>query len=266
MSSRPMRRANREVRDAGELRAIFERAGVVRVGSHDVEGLFITPMSFGFDWESDAAAPTLWLHSAREGRKADAWTADAEVALELDVPAGVIGGDFACAYSLAYESVMAVGRVSLVSDPVEKLHGLERLMAHMAPGAPTRFSPEAVEGVAVWRIDVERLTGKRREGMPVAAGAPAGSDAKDKKPKKKASKKDKKGKKPDKEKKPGEKPDKAKKGTDGKASVPSKKQVKALLAKEHCPGCGHHCKLTSPHCGKGRKVREHRLEKLGVRA
>lgn len=160
---RAMRRANREVTDLGELRAIVGRATVVRVASHDAEGLFVVPLNFGLDWEDDAVLPTLWLHSAAQGRKADAWLADPEVALELDQPVGVIEGDFSCAYSLAYESVMAQGRVTRVDDPAQKFHGLMRLMEHVAPGAPVRFSEAAVERVCVWRVDVERLTGKRRE-------------------------------------------------------------------------------------------------------
>lgn len=161
---RGMRLAKRELREEDELRAVLERARVVRVGSRDGEGLFIVPMNFGFDWVAGAAAPTLWLHSAREGRKADAWKADPQVAFELDAELGLITGDFSCAYSLAYESIMGQGRVVPVQDADEARHGLEQLMAHMAPGAQAHFSEEALARTAVWRLDVERMSGKRREG------------------------------------------------------------------------------------------------------
>ena len=49
-----------------------------------------------------------------------------------------------------------------VTDPAGKLHGLERIMAHLAPDAPVTFSPEAVNRVAVWRVDVDHFTGKHR--------------------------------------------------------------------------------------------------------
>lgn len=162
-----MRRAKRAVDDLDELRGIIEKCPVVRVGSHDAEGVFIVPMSFGYEVEaSDDGADarwTFWLHCAAEGRKTDAWAADPQVALELDVPVGVIGGDYSCAYSYAYESVMAIGRAMRVADPAQKVRGLKAIMAHMAPGAPVEFKPEAVERVDVWRVDVEHLTGKRRE-------------------------------------------------------------------------------------------------------
>ena len=55
--------------------------------------------------EAGDARWTFWLHCASEGRKTDAWAADPRVALELDVPAGVVSGDYSCAYSYAYESI-----------------------------------------------------------------------------------------------------------------------------------------------------------------
>ena len=164
---RGMRRAKRAVNDLDELRGIIEKCLVVRVGSHDAEGVFVVPMSFGYEVEASGdgadACWTFWLHCAAEGRKTDAWAADPQVALELDVPVGVIGGDYSCAYSYAYESIMASGRASRVTDSVQKVRGLKTIMAHMAPGAPVEFKPEAVERVDVWRVDVEHLTGKRRE-------------------------------------------------------------------------------------------------------
>lgn len=166
---RPMRRAKREISDPNRLRAIIDACQTVRIGAIDAEGMFIVPLSFGYDWELDADAAahlTLWLHSAEEGRKADAFNAGSDagapVALEMDCEDGVITGDYSCAYSFAYRSIMGTGRVHPVHDPRKKLHGLDRIMAHMAPGAPAAFSDEAVARVAVWRVDVERFTGKQR--------------------------------------------------------------------------------------------------------
>lgn len=171
---RAMRRANREVTDPADLAGIIGRAHVLHVGFSDAEGLAVVPMNYGFEWAEGQGLPTFWLHSAGEGRKADAWASSPEVALELDVEGGVITGDYSCAYSYAYESVMAWGRIRPITDAAEKLRGLTRVMAHMAPDAPVSFSDEAVARVAVWRIDVERISGKRREAKaPKVPGAVA---------------------------------------------------------------------------------------------
>lgn len=189
-AARPMRRAHREIVDRQELRDVIERARVVRVGFTDPEGMAIVPMNYGIEWPADeeGISCTFWLHSASEGRKADAWAKGADVALELDVEHGVTTGDYACAYSYAYESVMAWGRISAVTETAEKRHGLELIMAHMAPGAPVVFSDEAITRVAVWRIDVTRMTGKRREGQALPEDAKHHKDHKDHKAAKKAKK------------------------------------------------------------------------------
>lgn len=271
MPHRPMRRAAREVTDTAELVSIVRRAQVLRVGASDAEGPFVVPMSFGFEvvGEGEAARWTFWLHSADEGRKVEAWSASSEVALELDVPVGVIEGDFACACSYAYESVMACGRIARVTERAEKLRGLARLMEHMAPEAPAEFAEQAVERVAVWRVDVDHLTGKRREGSPFSPPSEAGDAPAPEQPHKKR-----KGRKAEKTEGQGRGSRDGAHGRgekDGRSSKkPSKKelrrQVERALAGERCPGCGHHCKLADPDCGKGRKLRERRLKKLGLDA
>lgn len=334
-ATRAMRRANREVTGPADLAGIIGRAHVLHVGFSDAEGLAVVPMNYGFEWAEGRGLPTFWLHSAGEGRKADAWASSPEVALELDVEGGVITGDYSCAYSYAYESIMAWGRIRPVTAAAEKLRGLTQVMAHMAPGVPVTFSDEAVARVAVWRIDVERISGKRREAkapkakVPDAANAaakgeampvsndtnaaaegevasaasttsetspsptPADGEPKPKKGKRdKKDKKDKRDKHDDKHEKP--KKDKAKKkgrkdmglfgeiearltgkradSADEELRRKKKADRKALekateeiLKGQRCDGCGHHCKLVDPRCGKGKRLRAKRLAKAGIR-
>ena len=147
---RAMRRANREVTDPADLVGIIGRAHVPHVSFSDAEGLAVAPVNYGFVWAKGQGLPAFWLHSAGEGRKADAWASSPEVALELDVEGGVITGDYSCVYSYAYESVMTWGgRIRPVTDATEKLCGLTQVMAHMAPGVPVTFSDEPVARVAV---------------------------------------------------------------------------------------------------------------------
>lgn len=179
-----MRLAKREVTDPEALRAIVETCRTVRIGAQDDEGIFVVPMNFGYEWASDPAtttraeedavedaAPgrphlTLWLHSAGEGRKAAAFraggAAGTPVAIEMDIEEGVISGEYTCAYSFAYRSIMGSGRIYPITDPVEKAQGLARIMEHLAPAAARTFPPEALERVSVWRVDVTSFCGKQR--------------------------------------------------------------------------------------------------------
>lgn len=165
-----MRLSKREVTDTDELLGIVEACRTVRIGAADAEGMFVVPMSFGFDWEEGRDGRPhliLWLHSASEGRKAAAFNAGGEagvaVAIEMDCEDGVITGDYACSYSFAYRSIMGTGTLFPVASGEDKVYGLGRIMDHMAPYAPQAFGPGVIERTSVWRIDVDRFTGKKRE-------------------------------------------------------------------------------------------------------
>ena len=47
---RPMRRANRQITDPAEVRALIERCHTVRVGAVDEDGVFVVPLNFGYEW------------------------------------------------------------------------------------------------------------------------------------------------------------------------------------------------------------------------
>lgn len=166
---RPMRLAAREVKGPSLLRDIVEACQTVRIGVSDAEGMFIVPMSFGYDWadpsELDGAASprlVLWVHSAAQGRKVDAFDAEPRVAIEMDVQEGVVEGSYACAYSYAYRSIMGTGTVHRISSPAMKRYGLERIMGHVAPGASAGFTDQALARVNVYCIDLDHFTGKQR--------------------------------------------------------------------------------------------------------
>lgn len=161
-----MRLYKRAITDSHELHKLIERCHVVRIGFTDDEGMAIVPMNFGYEWHDEPQKLTLWLHSATDGRKARAWGHNKDngvrVAFEMDCDNGVITGNYACSYSLAYESIMGTGIIHQVISGEDKVWGLDLLMQHMAPGAPTAFGPGVLERTALWRLDVESFSGKRR--------------------------------------------------------------------------------------------------------
>ena len=163
---KPMRRARRQITDSAEVRALVERCRTVRVGAVDEDGVFVVPLSFGHEWVEGHLV--LYLHSASEGRKVAAFSRGPRVAIEMDVELGVITGDFACAYSFSYQSIMGSGLIAPVANVAEKRHALELIMRHMAPNVPRdssgefSFSDEAVERVAIFRIDIDELAAKQR--------------------------------------------------------------------------------------------------------
>ena len=161
---REMRLNKREIKDPDMLRDIIESCDIVRLGLRDRDGMFIVPVNYGYDIETDGTGLklTLYIHGAREGRKAEAFAADPSVALEMDCMDGIITGDYTCSYSCAYRSIMGNGTIRELTGEQEKIHALTQIMEHMAPGARIEFRREMLERTGVYRIYVKYFTGKER--------------------------------------------------------------------------------------------------------
>ena len=91
---RNMRLAKREVTETEALRQILEDCDVVRLGLTDEDGMFIVPVNFGYELseENGARKLRLYIHSAKEGRKAEAFVRHPVAALEMDCGHEVITG------------------------------------------------------------------------------------------------------------------------------------------------------------------------------
>ena len=130
-----MRRAEKEVKDLEQLEEILRDCNTVRIGTQDAEGMFIVPVNYGYDLTEGQL--TLYLHSAREGRKAAAFRR---------------GG--------AYRSIMGSGTIRELTEPQEKYEALNAIMRHMT-GRNWEMPEPAVARVSVFAIRAERWTGKR---------------------------------------------------------------------------------------------------------
>ena len=159
-----MTRREREVTDINDILQIINETKILHLGLSDEGWPYVVPMNYGYDVreEDGTLHVCLYVHGAKEGRKAAAFAADPRVAVEMDYNHEVITGDYTCAYSYAYRSIMGNGTITEVTDPEVKKKGLEKIMAHIAPEAKIAFLPEMVERVAVWRIDIDTFTGKER--------------------------------------------------------------------------------------------------------
>ena len=162
---REMRLKKREIHDKTILREIIEACDVVRIGLKDEEGIFIVPMNYGYDLDEsgESLKLTLYIHGAKEGRKAEAFSMEPAAAIEMDCMHEIITGDYTCSYSYAYRSIMGSGTVHELTDEQEKIHALARIMEHMAPEAELSFSPDMLQAVNVYCLEAVSFKGKERK-------------------------------------------------------------------------------------------------------
>jgi nitroimidazol reductase NimA-like FMN-containing flavoprotein (pyridoxamine 5'-phosphate oxidase superfamily) len=115
---------------------------------------YVLPISFGYDGEC------LYFHTGFLGQKIDYMEANPRVCFEFEDSVAVAPDlDDPCKTGLTYRSVIGYGRVEQLAERQEKARGLNVLMAQYGQGEHP-YSDEALDGVCVWRIVIESMTGK----------------------------------------------------------------------------------------------------------
>ena len=155
-----MRRAEKEVKDLEQLEEILRDCNTVRIGTQDAEGMFIVPVNYGYDLTEGQL--TLYLHSAREGRKAAAFRRGGAVAFEMDCGHMLFTDMEKGNCTMCYESVIGYGAVEDVPEE-EKREALDILMEHYPVPAGFHYNEAVVAQTRVLKLTVESMTGKRRE-------------------------------------------------------------------------------------------------------
>ena len=151
-----MRRVNREIKDLNEIKKIVDGCKVLRIATKDKEGLYVVPLNFGYSCENGKF--TFYFHSAKEGRKIDAFKADEQVAFEMDCEHKLVVAEKACGYSYKFASVIGTGTITFLEGK-EKLNALSILMKHQT-GKDFTFDEKMAKGVTVCSLIAEKLTAK----------------------------------------------------------------------------------------------------------
>lgn len=153
-----MRRKEREVTEFSEIIDILERCNTIRVGMFDGEYPYVVPVSFGYEVTEENKVK-VYFHGAKEGYKNDLLRENGNVFVEADI--------FDCIQSVKhgittrYESIMARGKCMALSEPDDKLKGLQKINEHYGYGD---FDIETCGGFSVadvFCIELENLTAKR---------------------------------------------------------------------------------------------------------
>jgi len=150
-----MRRSDKKIHNRKDLELIFHKAQVCRLGLCDEEVPYIVPVHFGY------LDGCLYIHSASTGKKIDLLKKNPKVCFEIDIDYRIHDSTIPCDFSTSYQSIIGFGTATIVTNDKEKRHALEILIDHYASGKTYEFSKEKVKRVAIIKITIEHMTGKR---------------------------------------------------------------------------------------------------------
>ncbi|NLZ92513.1 MAG: pyridoxamine 5'-phosphate oxidase family protein [Firmicutes bacterium] len=153
-----MRRKDRQVVEINEIIKIIDNCDVCRLAFFDCEYPYIVPLNFGFTAAADSLA--LYFHGAGSGKKMSLIEKNPHVAFEMDSAHKLIKSEKPCSYTMEYESVMGYGKITQVNGE-EKIKGLKVIMDKYDKKENYNFTEEAIADVAVLKLSVVKITGKR---------------------------------------------------------------------------------------------------------
>jgi nitroimidazol reductase NimA-like FMN-containing flavoprotein (pyridoxamine 5'-phosphate oxidase superfamily) len=149
-----LRRAEKEITSRAEIEDVLVRARICHLGLCDGQVPYVVPMNYGYSHSC------LYLHSAPEGRKIEALRRNSLVSFTMYVDEGLVRAEDSCKWGMRFKSVMGLGRASLVDTRREKEEALAIIMRHYLD-EPFDFDPAAVCRVAVVKVQIDSVTGKK---------------------------------------------------------------------------------------------------------
>ena len=161
--NRPMRKKEREVTDTAAINAIIEEMDAIRVGLYDKDEdeIYIVPLSFGY--KEEQSKYTFYMHGAKTGRKADLIKADGKAGFELDKAVEVKTDPEPCDHTVMYNSIIGHGAIGEVTDPDEKIAGLNAIMKQNTGKGDWNFPEKVVDATLVIKLSADWLTCKVHE-------------------------------------------------------------------------------------------------------
>ena len=152
-----MRRQDREISDLTQICGILKRSRVCFLSLCDGSTPYTVPMNFGFTEE--AGCITLYLHSAKRGRKIELIRKNPNVCAAFGTMLSFEDGETGCKATAQYESVVGFGTAEILSDRKACEKGLSCLLSQYESRAAHDFSA-LLDKTAVIRVALDRITGK----------------------------------------------------------------------------------------------------------
>ena len=155
-----MRRKDREITDSSSIEAFIAKEKILRIAFYDNGDIYIVPVNYGYI--NDNGKYRFYFHGAKAGRKYELAKASPKVGFEIDGNYELLKADIACNFSAKFQSVIGTGMLSLVEDNHEKIKGLNTLMKQTTSRHEWNYDDEMLNGVAVFGLDVEKLSCKAK--------------------------------------------------------------------------------------------------------
>lgn len=147
------------ITDRKQIDEIIEACQVCHLGMALGDEPYVIPITFGYD------GTHIYFHTGFLGKKIDHWEANPRVCVQFEDSVTVVPNEGQpCKAGLTYRSVIGWGTIREISGQDPKCEALNQIMLHYKLGQ-YRFSPEDVDSVRMWEIEIETIGAKKTSGL-----------------------------------------------------------------------------------------------------
>lgn len=146
------------ITDKAEMMKIIDSCEVCYIGMSDNNVPYVLPFNFAREGES------LYLHSAPEGKKISILERNNQLCISFSTDHKMYfqHEKVACSWGMLFNSVIAWGSVEYLEDLKDKEHCLNLFMKKYSGKEGFTYSLPALKNVKVLKIDLTKMTGKKR--------------------------------------------------------------------------------------------------------
>jgi hypothetical protein len=155
-----MRRVDREITDKKAIEEFIAKEKIIRVGFCDNGEVYIVPVNYGYSAENGEYI--FYFHGASAGRKYELAKSEPSVGFEIDGGYALIGADTGCGHSAEFQSVIGIGKLSIINNEDEKLAALNCIMKQATGRNNWDYKPDILERTAVFRLKADKISCKAK--------------------------------------------------------------------------------------------------------
>ncbi len=150
-----MRRKEKEITSRGEMDQIIHNSLICHLSCSLNDQPYVVPLSFGYDGNA------VYFHTAQEGKKNAILSANPQVCLGFEQGIQIQPDpNLACRWSFHYQSVIATGIAEVVTNPKDRLYGINQIMLHFSDKT-WEITEKELSRVTIWQVILTEITGKK---------------------------------------------------------------------------------------------------------
>ncbi|HEX3006413.1 MAG TPA: pyridoxamine 5'-phosphate oxidase family protein [Bacteroidales bacterium] len=151
-----MRRKDKEITDKAIIHSILTKAEICRLGLVEDGEAYIVPVNFAYNENS------IFIHSARQGRKMDIIRQSNRVSFEIESHASIVPGPLACNWTTKYRSVMGKGTIGIVLEPEKIKEALDLIMIKYGwNNTVTVYDQALLSRICILKLNIDSMSGKQ---------------------------------------------------------------------------------------------------------